>query len=490
MVGRLALLLLPLAVSGSRPNVVYILADDMNAELGVFGGPALSPHLDALAQGGLAFPRAFCQISVCSPSRQSFLTGLRPDTHQVWNFLDANPLSTRAIPGHFRDNGYLTLGLGKTFHEDAGAWNAEAYWSTSARPYFPYSSNTCPHGGEGGGHCTLPDEKIWDYLLLNSTLSYLDYAMQHSNSTGTPFFLMTGFRDPHAPWAAPPRMAALYDEAKILPAAYPTLGKDTPLIAWSDQLAVTLENGTVFPFGPFSPVPDWVARDQRHAYMAAISYVDEHVGAILSRLESAGVADNTIIIFHADHGYASGQHGYWEKKANFDAIVRVPLIIKAPAKAATAGTKAATFIDLVDVFPTLAALAGLPPPPGVDGDDLSAAFDAPATAQKSVAYHQYPACAMKQLNQTRGACNSTPKGQFDFMGYSVRTPAWRYTLWLAWNQSSLAPLWDGEFEEELYSHAGDEGTSLEMWENVNVAAANPTATAQLRAQLRSFFSKK
>ena len=486
------LLLAVIARANALPNILYILADDMNAELGAFGGPAVTPHLDKLAATGLAFPRAFCQISVCSPSRQSFLTGRRPDTHGVWNFIDANPLNTSAAPGYFRDaGGYLSLGLGKTFHEAAGAWNAAQYWNTTFLPYFPYATNVCPHGGEGGGHCTLPDEAIWDAHLLNASLSYLDAAVAHAKETGAPFFLMTGFRDPHAPWAAPPRMAALYDEALVAPAAHPTLGAGTPLIAWSEQLAVMLENGTTFPFGPYAPVPAWVARDQRHAYMAAISYVDEHVGALVARLEAAGVANDTIVVFHADHGYATGQHGYWEKKANFDAIVRVPLIIKVPAKAATAaGKKAATFLDLVDVFPTLAALAGLPPPRGVDGEDLSAAFDAPGAALKGAAFHQYPACGMAALNQTRGECNNTPRAQFDFMGYSIRTAQWRYTQWLAWDGAALAPLWDGAFEEELYAHAGDDGTSLEAWENENAAAANPAVAAQLRAQLRAFFQPK
>ena len=192
---RASLPLLLAAVRGSAlPNVLYILADDMNAELGVFGGPAVTPNLDRLAAEGLAFPRAFCQISVCSPSRQSFLTGRRPDTHGVWNFIDANPLNTSATPGYFRDAGYLSLGLGKTFHEAAGAWNAGAYWNTSFLPYFPYATNACPHGGEGGGHCTLPDEAIWDWKLLNASLAYLDAAAAHAKQTGAPFFLMTGFR--------------------------------------------------------------------------------------------------------------------------------------------------------------------------------------------------------------------------------------------------------------------------------------------------------
>ena len=168
--------------------------------------------------------------------------------------------------------------------------------------------------------------------------------------------------------------------------------------------------------------------------------------------------------------------------------MRVPLIVKVPGKAAAAGQHAATFFDLVDVFPTLAALAGLPPPPGVDGDDLSAALDAPARALKSNAYHQYPACGMGGFNMTRSECNNVPSNQFDYMGYSVRTPQWRYTAWYEWDKAALLPRWDGAFEEELYTHQGDAGTSLEAWENANQAAANPAVAAQLRAQLRAFFT--
>jgi hypothetical protein len=103
-------------------NVLYFLADDMRADWGAYGLPVSTPHLDALAKDALLFEHAFCQMSVCSPSRQSFMTSRRPDTHQVWNFIDANPLNTSATPGHFKDHGYLTLGLGKTFHEKGGAW--------------------------------------------------------------------------------------------------------------------------------------------------------------------------------------------------------------------------------------------------------------------------------------------------------------------------------------------------------------------------------
>ena len=472
-----------------RPNILYIISDDLRAELGAYGAPTLTPHLDALASRGLLFRNAFCQISGCSPSRHSFLSGRRPDRDGVWNFIDASPLNASAIPSHFRNNGYLTLGLGKTFHEDGGAWNAAAMWSPD-RPYYPYTSNACPHGDEAGGHCTLPDSQIYDFHLLNASLDYLSYAMAQRAATGAPFFLMTGFRDPHAPWAAPQRMYDLYNESSLAVAAHPTLGQDSPLIAWSQQLNVRLANGTQYPYGPYSPVPDWVARDQRHAYYAAVSYVDEHVGALLAALDAGGAAENTIIIFQADHGYALGEHGEWEKKSNFDHVVRVPLIISAPGRATGAVT--ATLLDLVDVFPTLSALAGLPPPPDaaqLDGADLSALFQDPTLTLKSEAFHQYPACGMSAFNQTRLSCNSVPRSQFNYMGYSLRNSQWRYTAWLEWDGVALAGKWQGPYVEELYAHAGDVGASFDAFENVNLAAQLPGIASALRARLQQFFER-
>eukprot|EP01062_Namystynia_karyoxenos_P005426 TRINITY_DN118_c1_g1_i1.p1 TRINITY_DN118_c1_g1~~TRINITY_DN118_c1_g1_i1.p1 ORF type:complete len:499 (+),score=105.87 TRINITY_DN118_c1_g1_i1:74-1570(+) len=487
--------LLPHAAAAAAPrcsggrcrNVLYILSDDMRADLGAYGLPVRTPALDSLAKEGLLFRHAYCQISVCAPSRMSFMTGMRPDTNRVWNFIDTVPKSTQATPGYFRDHGYLTLGLGKTFHQEQGTWNKAAYWSNDTGfPYYPYSSNTCPHGNAGGGHCVKPDDQMYDWSLRNESLVYLHHAAGVYKSTGQPFFVMTGFRDPHAPWAAPQRMYDLYNESAIAVAQHDTLGQGTPLIAWSNCLAVKLENGTSFKFGPYSAVPQWVQRDQRHAYYAAVSYVDEHVGDLLGVLRDEGVYDDTIIVFHADHGYLLGEHGYWEKKSNFDLTVRVPLIMRVPGRAPGVTD---SFTDLVDVFPTLATLAGLPQPQGVDGDDVSALYDTPGEMLKRAAYHQYPACKTDSINQTRSECNNVARGSFDFMGYSVRTPDWRYTVWLRWNGTLLRADWDGERGEELYDHRGDISTDMNKWENVNLASQQPETATQLRAQLRSFFDR-
>ena len=487
MVGLLAASLVFVGVVASRPNVVYVLSDDMRADVGAYGMPVVTPHLDALARDGLTFTQAFCQVSVCSPSRQSFMTSLRPDTHGVWNFIDANPKTVVATPGWFREHGYATFGLGKTFHEDAGAWNADRYWNTSRLPYFPYQANTCKHGAEGGGQCVVDDDaETYDYLLRVATVEALDVALAQD----APFFVMAGFRDPHAPWAAPKRMYDLYEEGAIAVARHETIPAGAPEIAWAYCLDVRLANGTSFPYGPRAPVPDWVARNQRHAYYAAVSYADEHVGAVVETLKSAKAYDDAIVVFHSDHGYHLGEHGAWEKKSNFDLVVRVPLLIKAPASfAAARGVKTGSFVELVDVFPTLAALAGLPKPPAVDGDDVSAVFGDPSTALKTVAYAQYPACGVAAFNDTRKECNEVPRADFDFMGYSIRTPDWRLTLWLRWNGTALAAHWDGPAAVELYNHTGDDGSDMDAFENENLADAIPGVAAGLRARLAAFFKK-
>lgn len=172
--------------------------------------------------------------------------------------------------------------------------------------------------------------------------------------------------------------------------------------------------------------------------------------------------------------------------------VRVPLLVKVPGKPKAAGQVTKSYTDLVDVFPTLAAVAGLSAPEGLDGDDVSAVFDDPTTNVKTSAYHQYPACGMNTshgFNVTRGACNSTPKNKFNYMGYTVRTPDWRFTLWVEWDDVKLQPKWDGPSAEELYDHKNDNSSSFDLWENVNIATENPAVSQTMKAQLLEFFRK-
>jgi len=306
------------------------------------------------------------------------------------------------------------------------------------------------------------------------------------NKTGQPFYVSVGFRDPHAPWAAPQRMQALYDDAKIAPASDKVLDSSIPLIAWSKCLTLMLENGTTYDFGYDHAPPDWVVQDQRRHYYAAASYTDEHVGELVTALRTAGHYDDTIVVFHTDHGYMLGEHGYWEKKNNFEPTVRVPMMIKVPGKRPG---RTESLTELIDVFPTLATLADLPAPEGVDGTDVSALFDTPQKAVKEAAYHQYPACNWNTTNHTREQCNNKGKKTFTFMAFSVRVDLWRYTVWLPWDGHALKADWNATGAEELYSHEGDDGTDFNAFENVNMASQQPQVAAKLRAQLKEFFAK-
>jgi len=422
-------------------NVLYLLADDMRADLGSYGLPVFTPNIDALAETSLLFDHAYSQISVCSPSRQSFLTSLRPDKHKIWNFLDRNPKEAMTTPRHFRDNGSLTLGLGKTYHEDWGALDAEL---NPGLPYYPYQNNRCPilsHARENGGQCILRDEQIYDYRLRLKTIEYLKHAgkIAKDNENPIPFFIMAGFRDPHAPWVAPQRCYDLYDEDKIdiPPTEAKTLGNSTPLIAWSKELHVLVPpHGQKFQYSYDKSLPDWVTRNQRRAYYASVSYIDEHIGSLVDTLKKEGLYNSTIIVFHSDHGYALGEHGYWEKKSNFDMTIRVPLLMHVPGVTDVEGYigKTKSIFELVDVLPTLSSLLGISVPDDIDGINLADVVRVGGAPRKQpiiermAAYHQFPACNTPSLNHTRTQCNKVPAKDFNFMGYSVRTKRWRYTM--------------------------------------------------------------
>eukprot|EP00054_Salpingoeca_dolichothecata_P025590 m.180243 g.180243 ORF g.180243 m.180243 type:complete len:326 (-) comp25410_c0_seq8:109-1086(-) len=324
-------------------------------------------------------------------------------------------------------------------------------------------------------------------------MDYLNQTVQEAKKKDQPFFLMTGFRKPHAPWQVPQRMLDLYPNyTDIAPAKYDTFPSNSPLIAWSHCLGVTLPNGTSFQYSPFEAVPKWVQSYQRRFYYADVSYVDENIGYILDTLDQLGVAEDTAIVVHSDHGYSLSEHGYWEKKSNFDLTVRVPLMIHVPWKPASHGKRTGSLTELIDVFPTLAALAGLPKPENIDGNDVSALFDHPEKIVKSIAYHQYPACNVNSYNQTRAECNQVPKNKFDYMGYTMRTEEYRYTAWFPWNKTTLTPDFSAKYAAELYNHTGDTGdqsTTMDDYENDNLVDSLPQIAEALHTQLVEFFSK-
>ena len=239
-----------------------MIADDLRPDLGSYKQPALTPNLDKLAATGMLFERAYCQMSVCAPSRNSIFSGRRPDRSGVWNFIDWFRNETEgaeawlSMPQYFKSYNYTVLGLGKTFHgcTNEGHLLSEGYcdiplsWSNNlgAEPftYLPYVREHCPKGT----FCTISDEStIFDYTLANRTVATLRRLASSKsgspNGLPRPWFLGVGFKKPHAPWGSPERTLDLYNASDLAVAAFPTAPVDMPDVAFIHNFGIELPTG-------------------------------------------------------------------------------------------------------------------------------------------------------------------------------------------------------------------------------------------------------
>jgi iduronate 2-sulfatase len=273
-----------------------------------------------------------------------------------------------------------------------------------------------------------------------------------------------------------------------------TLDASVPPIAW---------HPTALAVNPYAPLPRAAAQVERRQYYAAVSWVDRQIGSVLDALEESGLAADTAVVLHADHGFSLGEQGEWEKFTNWEAGTRVPLIIRAPWLANSSGLRVDTPAELVDVMPTLAALAGVPLPGGevLDGQSLlpalaaaAAGLPAPA-ALRGHALSVYPRCPADTANASNmwrsNDCLYVERSRFFAMGVTLRTQEYRYTEWRRWNGSALQPQWGAPpVGVELYNHTGDSGEDFDApYEVRNLAgeAAYADVCRALAAQLRAAY---
>ena len=442
------------AATPKKTNVLFIAVDDMNNDLGCYGSKVVkSPNIDKLAARGVKFDRAYCQFPLCSPSRSSIMTGLRPDQTRVfdlqYHFRTGLP-DVVTLPQLFMKNGYYAARVGKIYHygnpgdigtdglDDAPSWkerfNPAGVDKTELEPKF---TNFTPQRGLGSamGHYSDPtgrDEDHTDGMVATKAIELLE---KHRNE---PFFLAVGFYRPHTPYITPKKYFDLYPLEKIevpqMPAGYektvpaPALASTRP---WPN-FGVTHEQ----------------ARKSKQAYYASISFVDAQIGRVVDALDRLGLKDNTVIVFWSDHGYSLGTHGLWMKQSCFEDAARVPMIMAGPG--IKAGTPSPRVVEFVDVYPTLADLAGLEAPKNLPGASLRPLLANPTAAWNRPAFTQVE----------RGGVP----------GRSVRTERWRYTEWDV----------DGAAGVELYDHSNDPG------EMKNLAADQKHAAtiAELKALVR------
>lgn len=432
------------AAAAARPNVLFIAADDLRNDLGCYGDPlARTPNLDRLAARGVVFDRAYCAQALCNPSRASLMTGRRPDRLRVWDlqthFRDVIP-DIATLPQHFMRNGYFAQNIGKIFHN----WRTEIHgdpesWSVPADLHFashwhdkPEVEGDLPPNEAIDFACEcrdVPDEAYYDGRVARLAVEAL---RGRAALSGQPFFMAVGFWKPHAPFNAPKRYWDLYRRKDVSLPSNPDWPAGAPDIARHDGRELLRRRG-----GPDAGKTRGMTADEtrelRHGYLAAISYLDAQVGRVLDELDRLGLTDSTIVAFWSDHGFHLGEHALWAKTSNFELDARVPLILAAPG--IPGGTRTRALAELLDLYPTLADLAGLPPPVGVDGVSLAPVMRDPSASVKPAALTQHPRPAYYT-------------GSPEIMGYSIRTDRHRYTEWRDWSTGAIVA-------RELYDHATD-----------------------------------
>jgi uncharacterized sulfatase len=423
----------------ARLNVLFISVDDLNTDLGCYGHPVVrSPHIDRLAARGVRFDRAYCQYALCNPSRSSFLSGLRPETTGILDQATApRQRLPQAVflPQHFRNHGYFTARVGKIYHrDDHDSWDL----AENADPADPQEVAAQRRRYEKPQGQRTPDWAVLDIAdeaTADGTVARrIVRLMEQSVKEGKPFFLAAGFRKPHLPWAAPKRYFDLYPQATIRLPQEPALDA-VPRIALMTELS-----------GAPQPEPTWQAVA---AYYACISFMDAQVGVLLDALERLKLWDNTVVVLFGDHGFHLGDHGgLWAKHTLFERAARVPLTIVVP-RGPNAGQACPRLVELLDLYPTLADVCGLPAPGRLEGKSLvpllqqpGAAWDRPA---RTVVVHE------------------------GVLGRSLRTERWRYTEWE-----------DGKKGVELYDHDSDPGE----YRNLASDPRHAAIVAELRQRLR------
>ena len=479
---RRALVFLMAAVAGptwlagaaepKRPNVLFIAVDDLRPELNCYGATHIkSPHLDRLAASGTLFQRAYCQQAVCSPSRTSLLTGLRPDSTQVYDlqthFRRQVP-DVVTLPQHFKQQGYHAEAMGKIYHgglDDAASWSVPLW---NAQPARRRGAGDAAAPGANASAARTPQEleqqarqqqaarrnaprgpawaapDVADNELADGRMAeHAVERLQQLSRTDKPFFLAVGFHKPHLPFIAPRKYFNLYDPRDIRLADNPYHPRGANEYTLTNSGELRSYDGVP----KQGNIPDEMARQLKHAYYACVSYLDANVGQVLDELDRLKLRENTIVILWGDHGWKLGEHGEWCKHSNVEKDTRSTLLVSAPGL--PRGQKTNSLVEFVDIYPTLCDLAGLSQPAHLEGASMLPMLKEPFVQTKSAAISQYP----------RGKV----------MGYSLRTDRFRFTRWASRDKPHEA------LAVELYDHQTDPA------ENVNIAA--DPAQAELVKQL-------
>lgn len=365
-------------------NVLFIAIDDLNDWIGCLGGHpnVKTPNLDRLAARGVLFTKAYCAAPLCNPSRAALMTGLRPSTTGVYTntqpFRRSPARDAVTLPQYFRAHGYRAIGSGKIFHDafpDPASW--DEYWPAlnRQRPQDPVPAkrplNGIPNTAQfDWGPLPNRDDEMGDDQVVNYV------AAQLGKKHDRPFFLACGIFKPHLPWYVPQKYFDLYPLEQI---ALPNV-KDDDL----DDIP-PMGRKMARPEGDHRKVLEYRQyRKAVQAYLAVISFADARIGRLLEALDASPYRENTTIVLWSDHGWHLGEKLHWRKFALWEEATHNVLMMVAPGVTRPGG-RCARPVSLMDIYPTLVELHGLPAKPGLEGVSLmpllknpSASWDRPA----------------------------------------------------------------------------------------------------------------
>jgi len=484
----------------SKPNILFIAIDDLKPILACYGDNLIkTPNIDRLAKRGTIFMQNYCQQAVCGPTRASIMTGMRPDYTGVWDLKtrmrDVNP-DILSLPQYLMSQGYSTQGIGKVYDQrcvdsdlDGPSWSVPYY--KNSNKYFsletgrPESAYQLPETKElfrkyrtEGQAMGLDGNELNDYIAKfikpsvecadvpdnayndgANALNARDILAQLAKSD-KPFFFAVGFSKPHLPFVAPRKYWDMYNRAEMPVAEFQDQAFNSPGMAYH-HAAELYAYSDIPPISSFTDqkvgidLPLEKQQELIHGYYAATSYTDAQIGILLNTLDSLGLADNTIIVLWGDHGWHLGDHNLWCKHTNFEQATHAPLIVSAPW---IKPSKTNSPTEFIDIFPTLCELASVEIPSHLDGKSLVPVMKNPKATVKDYSVSQYP--------RTQDKLDAERLGWSDgqYMGYSIRTRQYRYTIWAKDSFRSTSPFSnDIVVARELYDYKKDPN------ETVNVA---------------------
>jgi arylsulfatase A-like enzyme len=401
----------------------------------------------------VAFERAYANVPVCGASRASLLTGLHPTRERFTTYYsraDEDAPDVPTLPEYFRLQGFHTAGIGKVFHDrddSPASWSVPLWTpldqpgnpSSTWRNYLDPESDALHAAQRDEGplyeRAAVPDTAYYDGQIAYEAARRL---AAYADGDG-PFFLAVGFVKPHLPFNAPARYWDLHPAESITLPEHRAMPLYAPREAWDVHSWGELETysrSTGLPEQRAGPLPDTLALKLVQGYRAATSYVDAQIGHVLDALEQEGLAENTVVVLFGDHGFSLSEHGLWGKHSTFEVSMRVPLLVRAPG---VAPGRADAVVSLLDLYPTLVDLVGIPRPDHLDGQTL-----------------------VPLLRQPRMVWTGTAFGRY-IDAETVRTDRYRYSTWTTDADSLVAHM--------LYDHDADPLETVSLADRAEGGAA-------------------